>query len=57
MRDSAAEPQGPDASEGNIPSYGRLYLLLTLHYPAIALGMGNGIILPALAHPREIIRR
>ena len=48
MRDSAAEPQGPDASEGNIPSHSRLYLLLTLHYPAIALGMGNGIILPAL---------
>ena len=48
MRDPGTE--GPDSAvqQGATSPNGRLYLLLTLHFPAIAIGIGNGIILPSL---------
>ena len=47
---SSREPEHEAASaqEGPVPPGSRLYLLLTLHFPAIALGFGTGVIAPVL---------
>lgn len=43
-----SERRGAAAEEGAIPASSGVYLLLTLHFPAIALGLGTGIITPVL---------
>jgi MFS family permease len=48
MQESETEREGAIAPKSRFAQGTGLYLLLTLHFPAIALGVGNGIIMPSL---------
>ena len=48
MSAEESQHEGALARKGATPTRGGLYLLLTLHFPAIALGLGSGVILPVL---------